>query len=179
MQNLTSTGPLDPRDFLDRTDILGALGQTVLVSNFGEYFRLVDYISRYTDRDIGLALGVPSLEEIFDAKYYAGLDGGILEGLGRLFKTNVRLYAYPRLGANGSVVTADSLRLEPRLHHLYAYLRENDFIVPITDYREETLAIKSPDVLARLRAGDSSWEKCVPAEVAKIVRERRLLGCAG
>jgi len=179
MQNLTSAGPLDPRDFLDRTDILGALGQTVLVSNFGEYFRLVDYISRYTDRAIGLALGVPSLEQIFHEKYYAGLEGGILEGLGRLFKTNVRLYAYPRLGPDGKIVTADSLRLEPKLQHLYAYLRENDFIVPITDYREEILGIKSPDVLARLRAGDAAWEKSVPPEVAKIVRERKLLGCAG
>ncbi|MEY3479837.1 MAG: hypothetical protein RIQ71_612, partial [Verrucomicrobiota bacterium] len=179
MQNLTSAGPLDPRDFLDRTDILGALGQTVLVSNFGEYFRLVDYISRYTDRDIGLALGVPSLEEIFREKYYAGLDGGILEGLGRLFKKNVRLYAYPRLAADGSIVTVGNLHLEPRLHHLFAYLCENSFIVPVTDYREEILGIKSPDVLARLRAGDRSWEECVPAEVAKIVRERGLLGCAG
>jgi hypothetical protein len=179
MQNLTSSGPLDPRDFLDRTDILGALGQTVLVSNFGEYFRLVDYISRYTDRDIGLALGVPSLEEIFDEKYYAGLDGGILEGLGRLFKKNVRLYAYPRLAPDGSIVTADNLRLEPKLHNLYAYLRDNNFIVPVTDYREEILRIKSPDVLAKLRAGDAAWETCVPPEVAKIVRERRLLGCAG
>ena len=50
MQNLLSTGELDPQDFLDRTDILGALGQTVLVSNFGEYFRLVDYVARHTSR---------------------------------------------------------------------------------------------------------------------------------
>lgn len=178
MQNLTSAGPLDPRDFLDRTDILGALGQTVLVSNFGEYFRLVDYISLYTDREIGLALGVPSLEEIFHEKYYTALEGGILEGLGRLFKTNVRLYAYPRLTDEGKLVTVDNLRLEHRLHHLYAYLRENEFIVPITDYREEILGIKSPAVLAQLRAGDPAWEKCVPEEVAKIVRKRRLLGCA-
>jgi len=179
MQNLTSAGPLDPRDFLDRTDILGALGQTVIVSNFGEYFRLVDYISLYTTEPIGLALGVPAIEEIFCEKYYTGLDGGILEGLGRLFKTNVRLYAYPRLGADGKITTADNLKLEPRLHHLYAYLRANDFIVPITGYREEILGIKSPEVLARLRAGDPTWEKCVPAEVAQIIKERRLLGCSG
>jgi len=179
MQNLLSTGPLDPRDFLDRTDILGALGQTVLVSNFGEYFRLVDYVSRYTDQAIGLALGVPSLQEIFLEKYYTGLEGGILEGLGRLFKTNVRLYAYPRLAADGTIVTADNLRVDPKLHHLYAYLRENCFIVPIKDYRADILGIKSPDVLAQLRAGDPSWEKSVPTEVARIIRERRLLGCAG
>lgn len=177
MQNLLSSGELDPRDFLDRTDILGALGQTVLVSNFGEYFRLVDYIARYTNEAIGLALGVPALEEIFLEKYYTGLEGGILEGLGRLFKTNVRLYAYPRLAADGGIITVDNLRVAPKLAHLYAYLRENEFIVPVTDYRPEILAIKSPDVLAKLRAGDQSWEKCVPAEVADIIRRRRLFGC--
>ncbi len=179
MENLLSTGDLDPQDFLDRTDILGALGQTVLVSSFGEYFRLVDYIARHTTEAIGLALGVPSLEEIFREKYYTDLEGGILEGLGRLFKKNVRLYAYPRRASDGKIITADNFRVDPRLTHLYAYLRENDFVVPVTDYREEILGIKSPEVLAMIRAGNIDWEKCVPPEVAKIVRERKLLGCAG
>jgi hypothetical protein len=179
MENLLSSGDLDPQDFLDRTDILGALGQTVLVSSFGEYFRLVDYIARHTTEAIGLALGVPSLEEIFREKYYTDLEGGILEGLGRLFKKNVRLYAYPRRASDGKIITADNFRVDPRLTHLYAYLRENDFVVPVTDYREEILGIKSPEVLAMIRAGNIDWEKCVPPEVAKIVRERKLLGCAG
>lgn len=179
MQNLLSGGTLDPQDFLDRTDILGALGQTVLVSNFGEYFRLVDYIARYTNEAIGLALGVPALEEVFHEKYYTGLEGGILEGLGRLFKTNVRLYAYPRLGADGAVVTVDNPRIDPKLDHLYAYLRENEFIVPVVNYRRDILGIQSPAVLAQLRAGDPAWEKSVPPEVAAIIKDRRLLGWAG
>ena len=179
MENLLSTGQLDPQDFLDRTDILGALGQTVLVSGFGEYFRLVDYIARHTDQAIGLTLGVPALEEILREKYYTDLEGGILEGLGRLFKKNVRLYAYPRRASDGKIITADNFRVDPRLTQLYGYLRENDFIVPVTDYREEILGIKSPEVLAMIRAGDPAWEKCVPPAVAKIIRERKLLGCAG
>ena len=179
MENLLSTGQLDPQDFLDRTDILGALGQTVLVSGFCEYFRLVDYIARHTDQAIGLTLGVPALEEIFREKYYTDLEGGILEGLGRLFKKNVRLYAYPRRASDGKIITADNFRVDPRLTQLYGYLRENDFIVPVTDYREEILGIKSPEVLAMIRAGDPALEKCVPPAVAKIIRERKLLGCAG
>ena len=179
MENLLSTGDLDPQDFLDRTDLLGSLGQTVLVSSFGEYFRLVDYVARYTNEAIGLAVGVPSLEEIFREKYYDGLDGGILEGLGRLFKKNVRLYAYPRLASDGQIITADNFRVDPRLTHLYAYLRENEFIVPVTDCREEILGIKSPAVLTMIRNGDPAWEQCVPPEVARIIRERRLFGFRG
>ena len=31
-----------------------------------------------------------------------------------------------RASADGSIVTADNLRVEPKLRHLYTYLREND-----------------------------------------------------
>ncbi|HEY5813452.1 MAG TPA: hypothetical protein VIT23_12470, partial [Terrimicrobiaceae bacterium] len=49
MKNLLASGELDLRDFLDRVDMLGAMGRTVLISNFGAYYRLVNYLSRYTD----------------------------------------------------------------------------------------------------------------------------------
>ncbi len=86
LQNLLSEGQLNHADFLARVDILGALGRTVLVSKFGEYYRLAGYLSRYTNRMVGLVMGVPSLMEIFDEKYYLNLEGGILEALGRMFK---------------------------------------------------------------------------------------------
>ncbi len=177
MQNLLNSGGIDHRDFLDRTDILGALGHTVLVSNFAEYFRLVDYVSRHTTRRIGLALGVPSLEEIFTERYYTGLDGGILEGLGRLFKTNVRLYAYPKLGPGGSVVSADKLEVAGHLRHLYAHLLENRCIVPLHGYNPDHLGILSREVLERIRSGDPRWEEQVPPQVSHIIRSRGLLGC--
>ena len=40
LENLLSEGQLDHADFLARVDILGALGRTVLISKFGEYYRL-------------------------------------------------------------------------------------------------------------------------------------------
>lgn len=39
LENLLSEGQLDHVDFLARVDILGALGRTVLISKFGEYYR--------------------------------------------------------------------------------------------------------------------------------------------
>ena len=69
MKHLMRSGQLDLQDFLDRVDMLGALGRTVLISNYGEYYRLIQYLRRYTDRAIGLPLGVPTLGEIFDEKY--------------------------------------------------------------------------------------------------------------
>src|SRR5207249_7161881 len=83
LENLLADGQVDHADFLARVDILGALERTVLISKFGEYYRLAAYLSRYTDKMIGLVMGVPSLMEIFDEKYYLNLEGGILEALGR------------------------------------------------------------------------------------------------
>jgi hypothetical protein len=177
MTNLLSTGHLDLRDFLDRVDMLGALGHTVLISNYGEFHRLVNYLSIYTDKMIGLPLGIPGMHELFEEKFYADLEGGILEGLGRLFKHGVKLYAYPRLLPDGSVVTTDNFQVAPNITHLYSHLLENRFIEGIKDYQPDYLPIRSSDVLALIRKGDASWEKMVPPAVAGIIRERRLFGC--
>ena len=48
LENLLSEGQLNHADFLARVDILGALGRTVLISKFGEYYRLGRLISRVT-----------------------------------------------------------------------------------------------------------------------------------
>lgn len=176
MQNLLSSGELDLRDFLDRADMLGALGRTVLVSNYGEYYRLVNYLTRYTDRMIGLPLGIPGMREIFDEKYYHNLEGGILEGLGRLFKTGVKLYVYPQLMPDGNLVTAETFDVAPNLKHLYAHLLENNFIESIQGYHHEYLSIKSAEVLSKIRRRDRDWESMVPPEVATIIRERGLFG---
>ena len=44
-------------------------------------------------------MGVPTLRELFDEKYYADLDGGILESFGRLFKNDLKIYVYPQQDA--------------------------------------------------------------------------------
>jgi hypothetical protein len=66
-------------DFLARADILGALGIDVLISRFAPYYRLADYLVSYTGRMIGIAVGLPSIKEIADEKYYPDLLGGVLE----------------------------------------------------------------------------------------------------
>lgn len=180
LKNLTDAGEINPQDFLDRVDILGTLGKGVLISNYGAYFRLASYLFRHTKKNIGLVMGVPSLREIFEEKYYADLEGGILESFGRLFKNELKLYVYPlRDPATGSIITARNLRVAPHLQHLYDYLIENNYIQPIRDYRPEYLPIFSPDVLAKLKTGDATWEKMVPTQVAQIIKERKLLGYKG
>jgi hypothetical protein len=176
MKNLLASGELDLRDFLDRVDMLGAMGRTVLISNYGAYYRLVNYLTRYTDRMVGLPLGIPAMAEILEEEYYRDLEGGILEALGRLFKTGVKLYVYPFLNPNGDLVTADNFEVAPNLVHLYRHLLDNGHIVSMEGYNPSYLPIKSPGVLAKIRAGNEVWESMVSPEVAKIIKERQLFG---
>jgi hypothetical protein len=177
LENLLSEGQLNHADFLARVDILGALGRTVLVSRFGEYYRLAGYLARYTNKMIGLVMGLPSLMEIFDEKYYLNLEGGILEALGRMFKSGLKLYVYPMIDErSGKIVTATQLEVAPNLRSLYRYLIDNQFIHEITDYHPEYLRIYPAAALAKLQLGDSSWEKMVPPEVVQIIKEREFFG---
>ncbi len=177
LENLLSEGQLNHADFLARVDILGSLGRTVLISKFGEYYRLAAYLSRYTNQLIALVMGVPSLHEIFDEKYYLNLEGGILEALGRMFKSGLKLFVYPMEDEKtGELITARQLEVAPNLRHLYQHLLDNCFIQEITDYHREYLKIFPPDVLAKLQSGDRSWESMVPPEVARIIKEREFFG---
>lgn len=177
LENLLAEGQLNHADFLARVDILGALGRTVLISKFGEYYRLASYLARYTEKSRGLVMGVPSLLEIFDEKYYVNLEGGILEALGRMFKGKLKLYVYPMIDErSGEIVTATQIEVAPNLRSLFDYLIDNQFIAELSDYHAEYLHIHPPDVLARLKQGDASWEKMVPPEVREIIEERGFFG---
>jgi hypothetical protein len=180
LRHLAEEGAIDPRDFLERAETLGALGLNVLVSNYARYFRLAAYLVRHTPKPVAIAMGVRRLREMFEEKYYSDLDGGILEAFGRVIKKNLRLYIYPAIeGDERQLVTAQTLEVAPHLRHLYAHLRENGHIVDIAGYREEYLRISATEVLRRIRTGDSKWESMVPAPVVRLVKERKLFGWQG
>jgi hypothetical protein len=177
LRNLLSGDGVDHKDFLQRVDVLAALGKTVLISNYLRYYRLVAYLSRYTQKGIGIALGVPSLKEIFDEKFYTDLEGGLLESLGRLFKNSVKLYVYPwRDPVTGKVYTAENMKVAPHLQNLYAYLVENRYVASIQKHNVDYLPIFSRDVLARIQTYDPTWETMVPPAVVEMIKRDKLFG---
>ena len=122
-------------------------------------------------------MGVPSLIELFDERYYATLPGGILESFGRLFKHNLKLYVYPLLdAANGSTITKNTRKVAPELEKLYGYLADRGSFVDLDNFNPEVLGIFSRDVLSKISAGDASWESMVPDEVAALIKTRRFFG---
>ena len=178
LTNLTAEGTIDYKDFLDRADLLGSLGKTVLISNYAEFYRLAGYLFRYTKKKVGLVMGVPTLRELFEEKYYISLEGGILESFGRLFKNALRLYVYPcREQIGGPLITASTLQVAAHLRHLHQYLLENQCIQELRGFDEHCLPISSKEVLKKIRAGDDTWEAMVPPQVGRMIKERHLFGC--
>jgi len=203
--NLSTFGSdeeIDLADFLARVDALTALGQTVLISNYFEFYRLSAYFRRHTTSPIGIVLGISNLANIFNENYYDHLEGGILESLGRLFKQSVKLYVYPMTvdsfahyqkdcglevsegfdceKQNGvDVITANTFRPDKHLQTLYDYLNENGFLEALTGFAPSCLDIFSREIVCKIRDGDESWTCEVPEEVASMIKSRKLWGCEG
>jgi hypothetical protein len=180
MRNLLAGGKdVDRRDFLARAELLAACGMTVLISDYFEYYRLAAYLARQTRERIGIVMGVPSLVELFDEKYYTQLPGGTLESFGRLFKNDLKLYIYPlRRKETDNLETIDTVHVAAELRPLYDYLRGRGSFVHLDNFRPEYLSIFSRDVLKRIAAGDETWDEMVPPQVAEIIRKRGFFGYA-
>lgn len=174
LNDLSPDGNIDEKDFLYRAEIICSLGQNVLVSNYFEYYRLVEYLSKITKgRKIGMVLGIYALQKIFDEKTYENIRGGILECFASLFGTSVKLYIYPALRKDGSLFTLKDFEkdLPENLKNLFRYLLDNNKMEDIHDANVSNLHIISDNVLAMIKKGENGWEKFVPHKVEEAIKE--------
>jgi hypothetical protein len=178
LNDLSPDGKIDERDFLYRADIICSLGQTVLISNYFEYYRLVDYLSKMTKgKKTAIIMGIYALQKVFEEKTYENIRGGILEAFASLFGSNVRLYVYPAWKKESSELF--TLKdFEPNLpatvKNLFRYLMDNNKLEDIQDANTSNLHIISDNVLAMIRKGETGWEKFVPHKVEEAIKEHGL-----
>jgi len=176
LSNLRSDGEIDERDFMDRAELLCSLGQTVMISNFQEYYKVVEYFSNYTKARMGLAMGVNNLVDIFDEKYYRHLSGGILEAFGKLFYRDLKVFLYPMVSEDGELVTSENLKVHPRMKELYKFFKFNGKVIDIADYDPHTLEVFSRAVLKMIMNGQPGWEEMLPKGIAEIIKQYHLFG---
>ncbi|HIB48064.1 MAG TPA: TonB-dependent receptor [Flavobacteriaceae bacterium] len=178
LSNLRAEGEIDEEDFMDRARLLCSLGHTVMISNFQEYYKLVEYFSRYTKMRLGLAMGVNNLVDIFDEKYYRHLSGGILEAFGKLFFKDLKVYLYPmRDPETGEYTTSENLKVHPRMKELYKFFKYNGKVVDIEDFNENILNIFSREVLSMIENNEPGWEEMLPQGVGEIIHAKNLFSC--
>ncbi len=177
LANLRAEGKINERDFLDRAELLCSLGQTVMITNFQEYYRLVEYFSEFTRARMALAMGVYNLVQIFDEKYYRNLSGGILEAFGKLFFKDLKVYLYPlKDQESGEFITSETLKVHPRMKELYKFFKYNGKMLDIKDFDPGILDIFSRKVLKMIAEGEDGWEEMLPVGVGDIIKEQRLFG---
>lgn len=175
LSNLRAEGEIDEKDFLDRADLLCSLGQTVMISNFQEYFKVVEYFSQHTSERMGLTMGVNTFVDIFDEKYYRHLSGGILEAFGKLFFKDLKIYLYPlKEKETGNIITSENLKVHPRMKELYKFFKENGRVVDITDYDPEILDIYSREIHQMIVEGRSGWEDMLPQNTTDMIKAKKL-----
>ncbi|HTX34136.1 MAG TPA: hypothetical protein VME43_03915 [Bryobacteraceae bacterium] len=179
LNSLTAEGSIDHDDFLARVDILGALGYFAMISNYATFDRLIEYLRNYTQAMLGMAIGIPTLRQILEDKYYLDRSGGLLEGLGRLFSGAVKLLVYPTIDPGSSdLVTVGNLEVAGPLKHFYAYLCESGFIEAVQRFDASYLHLSPGDVLAKLQAGDPAWESLTPPKAVELIKKNGLFGYA-
>jgi hypothetical protein len=135
-------------DLLHRIDTLRDAGGDVLLFRKPELYHMTALVNRHTQAPVRFAAGLSLLIRTFE-DVYGNLEGSLLEALARLFAQNVRIYVYPMMAADlqewlksASVtgwdwsettgwVSANQMRREPPLGHLFDYLLASNFLVPM------------------------------------------------
>ena len=177
LRSLSDGADLGHLDFLARADILGALGLNVLISRFEPYYQVAEYLTRYTDRPIGMAV-LPHARNADRRR----------ELLQRSPRRGARVGGAPVQTLSEDVCVSDPRSrfgadsfggagpLAPPWPHLRDLLIEIGRIEPIRQYDEAYLSIHTPDVRRRIETGDPSWEAMVPPVVADMIKAKNLFG---
>lgn len=165
---------IDEKDFLERSDLLCALGHKVLLSDCHNHEMLIDYLQDYKISNLGLVIGARELQTIIRDKFEQNQDGRLLVAFGELFSQNIRVYVYPAIDeATGQVMTADNLPVPDGIRFLYKYLVESKQIVPVHKYDTGILSIYPQAVLQEIRENNPVWQQHVPEQLVEIIRQKK------
>jgi hypothetical protein len=135
-------------DLLRRIEALRSRGGDVLLFRERELYTMTDFVNRYTEEPVRFVVGLSVVIRAFEDRYNK-LAGSFLEALSRLLARNVRIYAYPMTTADlqeaiqnisatdwewtatDGWVSARQLRPAPPRRHLYAYVLDSNFLIPM------------------------------------------------
>ena len=177
LESASASEGIDEDDFLDRAELLNAMGQTVIISNIRSYRELTAYFSEYKVPLIGFVIGVRELLDTITQRYYDNAEGTLLSAFGELFARTVQFYVYPaQQEGSAELMTAENLPVPEGVRFLYQHLLEGKQIVDVEKFNPEYLYIYSKRVLEMIAQSEEGWEQMVPSRVANLVKEKCLFG---
>jgi hypothetical protein len=171
---------VNEKDFLERGDMLCALGYKVLLSDCANHEMLINYLSDYKIANLGLVIGARELQNIITDKFTQNQDGRLLVAFGELFSQNIRIYVYPALDVTtGEIMTAENMTVPEGIKFLYKYLLESKQIVAVNNYNKSILNVYPQNVLKEIKENKVGWENHVPEALASLIKEKGLFGFTG
>ncbi|MEE9437921.1 MAG: TonB-dependent receptor [Saprospiraceae bacterium] len=167
-------GNIDYQDFLDRTELICALGYKVIVSNCSNHQKLINYLGDYKIKKLGLVIGVRELLDIINEKYYGNQDGRLLVAFGELFTKNIKIYSYPVLLENNTIMNTENLPVPEGIKFLYKHLTDSNQIVDVADYESDMLYIDPKIVYENIANNNDGWQNKVPKKLVEIINEKNI-----
>ncbi|MEO9946905.1 MAG: TonB-dependent receptor [Paraglaciecola sp.] len=164
------------KDIVQRIQLLNSLGYNVMISDYTRYFSLRAYFRQFTKLQIGIVVGMVNLKQIFNEDFYRGVEGGILEGFGKLFPDNTRLFVYPEMDEDGNLSEFTDVKVPEHLRFLYRHLLENGFLHGIECSDPELFNIYSREILKQISGGNNDWQQNLPDGVAEEIIKNKFFG---
>ena len=175
----SASGAIDAKDFLDRVEVLNALGYTVAVSNCEQHLKLIKYLLDYKVVKVGLVLGIIPFTEIVNKRFHQFKDKNdisLLSVFGKMFPKVFTLYIYPAKDGNGtSINDSDNMEIPEEAKFIFQYLKDTRQIINIEKYDPTILDIFSTKVLKLIQDGNNTeWETMVPANTVALIKSKHL-----
>jgi hypothetical protein len=177
LNSLMQDEKVDEKDFLHRVDLLNIMGQSVMISRFTRFFKLVNYFGQFKMIKLRIVIGLPTFDKILESSSYTDLRGGLLEAMGALFQENVKVYLYPYIDTQtGEVVYPDDSHFSEVNKLLWQYLNAMKKILILKTIPYKSLEIRSEHITQLIENGNDSFGDCVPTAVFNHIKENRLFG---
>ncbi len=164
---------LDMDDFITRIEMIAKLGFKPLVSQFHLYYQLKRFFRKYTDQPMAIVMEASKLSKIFDEFHYKNLEGGIMEGLGKLLDAKTKLFIYPHK-TDQLCQTASTFHPPPKVAHLYSHFLDLQQITDISGCDESGIYHHANEIRELFQKKDSSWEKMVPQKIADLIKKTKV-----
>jgi hypothetical protein len=126
-----SEGLDEVSDLEERIARITNKGFHTMVSSHFRYFRFSEYFSKFDERKIGYIVSADNVRALMDEKYYEGMEGGILEAMGKLFASDSKLLVFPNLTPDGQLMTAENVEVPSSQKYLYRHLLHNRRLIPL------------------------------------------------
>lgn len=177
LNSLMQDEKVNEKDFLHRVDLLNMMGQSVMISRFSRFFKLVNYFGQFKMIKLRLVIGFPTFDKILDSSNYTDLRGGLLEAMGSMFQDNVKVYLYPHIDTKtGEVVYPEDSNFSEENKLLWQYLNITKKILVMKSIPAKTLEISSLNITRLIENGDDSFINYVPEKVFQHIKDNRLFG---